>query len=67
MKKEQKKNKKSTHLVRSDESSNCGLRFDMAQIGGDSGSMDNIVEVQLGDAGIQLQQHGQRLANAYIY
>lgn len=52
------------YLISTDESSNRGLCFDVAQVSGDSGSMDDVEEVKLGDAGIQLQQHGQRLANA---
>lgn len=41
-----------------------GRERDVGQVGSDTGGMHNVVQVELLDAGVQLEQHGQGLPNA---
>ena len=50
--------------LRALEASDLGREGDVGQVGSDTRGVHNVVQVELLDAGVQLEQHGQGLSNA---
>ena len=50
----------------SNKPSDGGLGLNVGQVSGHPGGVHDVVQVELGHGGVQLQQHGQGPANAWI-